>query len=213
MRLIPSTFARSFIVLFVFAASDLHAGDPLFNLPWFLKDTVVATIIAEEEYRYWRTSDVLSVETELRRRAGADTVWIERLPTQAKVSETSCEDFGVSRHSDWLRQISKDQSSVPQWREAWHGVAVRTQIYRSFLPLSGVRRIELVAAVKAPGISKSALDLPRGGAIKERFFRTASTYKAAGFDRMAEIVRPMAMTLTKQNSCDGFMIYHWVFES
>lgn len=207
------TLSAIVIITPFFGASELYAGDPLFNLPWFLQDAVVATTITEEEHRTWRTSGTFEVEMELRQQADADAVWVEPLPTKSELSQTSCEDFRLSRYSDWVRRNTEETSSVPQWREAWHGVAVRVRADRQLLSLSRVRRIELVAAVRNPGVPEAALDPSREGAIQEKFFEVASVYRAAGFDRMVKIVQPMKMTLTNQKTCDGFVIYHWVLEN
>lgn len=151
---------------------------------------------------------MLQIEMKLRENANPDTIWLEQLPDDTTAAKAQCSQFRTQTYAQWL-----DGSSVsaPQWREAWHGVAVRADYKTRLSNWSQVKSINLIAAVKSPGIPASAFVNDKTGALRPVFFDTAALFKAAGFDRMRGVVGQLSMHLKEQKSCDGYELYTWQF--
>ena len=197
------------VVFFLCFAASLSAGAPYFNLPWFLQDVVAATQIERDRYVEFRNLDPFEAEMLLRNRAEPTTAWVMRSQSVGRnVQDTGCSAFILRTFADWQSDLSQDSSSVPQWREAYHGVSAFAD-YRS--GLRGLTDISLAAAVVSPGIPEHAFSHDSNGAISTRFFEIAATFKGAGFGLMYEAVAPLEMRLVRQETCDGFELYIWHF--
>lgn len=203
---------RNVLLLVIFTLSSTFgcaAGAPYFNLPWFLKDVVAATQLGKERYEQARNLGPFEAEMFLRNRAEPTTAWIMRSQRDGRtVQDIDCNAFILRDFADWQSDVFQDTSSVPQWREAYHGVSVFAD-YR--VGLRGLTHVSLAAAVVSPGIPEHAFSLDSSGAISAEFFEIAATFRSAGFDRMREAVAPLEMSLVRQETCDGFELYIWDF--
>jgi|GEM_PF-4795727 len=189
-------------------ASPAQGADPLFNLGWYLQDVVAATTMTRADYLRWRMADPFDSEMDLRKVARRDTVWIDRLALYSDASGASCEDFRKRTFAQWQ---NREGPSVRQWREAWYGVSSHVDYHTALFNGSKVKRLELAAAVKAPGIPVTAFLDDGSGALKEEFFETSAEFKDAGFDRMRDAVIPLEMLMENRQSCDGFELHVWTF--
>lgn len=198
------------LVIFILSCTlGSAAGAPYFNLPWFLQDVVAATLLGRERYEKARNLGPLEEEMFLRNRAAPTSAWIMRSQSVVgTVQDIDCNAFILRDFADWQSDVSQDSSSVPQWREAYHGVSVFAD-YRS--DLRGLTHVSLAAAVVSPGIPEHAFSLDSSGAISADFFEIAATFRSAGFDRMHEAVAPLEMSLVRQETCDDFELYIWDF--
>ncbi len=149
-------------------------------------------------------------EVLLRDRAEPTSAWIMRsTDVGGDVIDLDCTAFILRDFSDWQNENSQDVGSVPQWREAFHGVAVFAEHFSGF---SGLRQVNLAAAVVSPGISEYAFTDGHTGAISRDFFDIAAIRRSAGFDRMHEGISLLEMRLLSHDSCDGFELYIWDFQ-
>lgn len=197
------------VVFLLSCTSALSAGAPYFNLSWFLQDVVAATVVGTKRYEEARNLGAFEEEKFLRNRAEPTTAWImPSLGARRIVQNIGCSAFILRTFADWQSDLSQDISSVPQWREAYHGVSVIAD-YRS--GFRGLMHVSMAAAVASPGIPKYAFSRASSGAIAAEFFEIAATFRGAGFDRMHEAVAPLDMSLVRQETCDGFELYIWEF--
>ena len=185
-----------------------HSADPFINLSWYLQDTVVATTLSHDEYLNWRSADIIEIESDLRQIANPETIWIERLPTDNDISDVICDDFAIRTFANWQ---SRDFMTIPQWREAWHGVAAFADHSVNFFSPLKVKRVTLSAAVRSPGIPSGAFVEDGSGALKAKFFDTASHFIGAGFKGTRKLIAPLSMRLLNHQSCKGFELYTWSF--
>ena len=185
------------------------AGAPFFNLPWFLQDVVAATQIETTAYEELRTMGEFEAEMHLRDQAEPTSAWITRTAeTAGDVTDLDCTAFILRNYSDWQNDNAQDTGSVPQWREAFHGVAVFADYFSGF---GGLRQVNLAAAVVSPGIPEQAFIDDRPGAISPEFLDAAAIRTGANFHRMGEAVSSLEMRLLRHETCDGFELYIWDF--
>lgn len=197
------------VVFLLSFTSALAAGAPYFNLRWFLQDVVAATLIGPKRYEEARNLGAFEEEQFQRNRAEPTTAWIMRSQGAGRIiQDIGCNAFILRTFADWQSDLSQDVSSVPQWREAYHGVSVIAD-YRS--GFRGLTHVSMAAAVASPGIPKHAFSRVSTGAIATEFFEIAATFRGAGFDRMHKAVAQLEMSLVRQETCDGFELYIWDF--
>lgn len=190
-------------------ASGCVVGMPYINLPWFLREVVASTVIGKEAYVELRSLGPSEAEMFIRDRTEPEALWIMRRPnTPQAVNDIRCDAFVVRTYADWQSDNAKDWFSVPQWREAFHGVSTVADVRFGF---RRVRYVNLFAAVLSPGIPESAFATDGSGGLSETFFEIARSYVGAGFDRMYEVMSPFKMTLTHNETCNGFELYSWEF--
>ena len=208
MENLRSSLLSVFFILF--GSSGFAGGAPYFNLLWFLQDVVVATQIGKERYEWARNLGAREEEMSLRDLAEPTTPWIMRSQGAGRiVGDIDCSAFILRTFAEWQSDTSIDVKSVPQWREAYHGVSVVAE-YRS--GRRGLTHVRMAAAVVSPGIPEHAFLPGSSGAISTEFFEIAATFRSAGFHRMHEAVSPLEMTLVRQETCRGFDLYTWEFQ-
>lgn len=190
--------------------SGCVAGEPYFNLRWFLQDVVATTLIGREAYEELRSLGPFEAEMLIRERTEQTATWVMRRPnSEHAVEDTSCDAFTVRTFTDWQSDMAQDLDNVPQWREAFHGASVLVDFRSGY---RGVKHVHLAAAVPSPGIPKSAFVSDGSGGLKFEFFDAAGTYTGAGFDNMREAMLPLNMSLTRNETCEGYEFYLWEFQ-
>ncbi len=142
------------IAALLLSPSPLTAGAPLFNLHWYLQDVIAASSVGTETYLELRSLGPFEAELLIRERSNPTTQWTMPRPGfDRDIEDAQCEDFALSSYSEWRHKNSDRVDSVPQWREAFHGVSTLAGFDKIFSALNRQQsqlQCDIPASPKAP---------------------------------------------------------------